>query len=341
MGDVGGVGERVIRAAALPRAGEGGARIAMVAPASYGPETSRDLAAVEELRRLGHRVELAPHWRSRHGYLAGTDEERAADLNELFRRDDVDLILCLRGGWGSARLLDRLDYAALAAHPKLISGFSDITSLHLAVWRETGLVTLYGPTLRRLGVPEETFTTRWFWRLARGEAGEGAVLPRPEEEGWTPQGGALRTLVPGRAEGRLVGGCLSLVVASLGTPWEIETEGRILFLEDVDEEPYRVDRMLTQLRLAGKLEAAAGLVIGELVGGTPPAAFPYGSLSFDDVLEEIVVPLGVPAVYGLPVGHGRHLAALPHGARAELDADRCELRLLEPAVEVAGGTGAR
>ncbi|MBI4492782.1 MAG: LD-carboxypeptidase [Chloroflexi bacterium] len=304
-----------------------GATLGLCAPASplfKRSELSRGLAVLEQ---MGFRVKLAPHARARHGYLAGTDRERAQDLEGLFLDPEVDGIMCLRGGYGSVRLLDYLDFERIAQHPKVFIGFSDITQLHLALARRCNLVTFYGPMVISLARPEPSpYTMEALRRAVCGQEPLGPLAPNPDDP-W------LECLVPGEAEGELVGGCLALVANSLGTPEEIDTRGRILFLEDVDEEPHCLDACLSQLLRAGKLHQAAGFAIGELAGCGPrrlEPSFP-SNLSVEDVLEELLVPLGKPTLYGLPIGHGRHLATLPIGVRARLDAGRKELAILETA----------
>jgi muramoyltetrapeptide carboxypeptidase len=302
-----------------------GATLGICAPASpiFGRgEISRGLAT---LHRLGFRTKLGPHARGRHGYLAGADRDRAADLQGLFEDPEVDGIMCLRGGYGSVRILEHLDFGRIARHPKVFVGFSDITQLHLALRRRCDLVTFYGPMVISLSRPQPSeYTIKVLLKAITGEEPIGAIPPNPDDP-W------LETLVPGQAEGEIVGGCLSLIADAIGTPEEIDTRDKIVFLEDVGEEPHRLDAHFNQLLRAGKLRDAAGIVVSELSDCAPrqhKPSFP-SNLSADEVLEELLIPLGKPCLYGLPLGHGTHLATVPLGVLARLDADAQMFEVLE------------
>lgn len=302
-----------------------GATLGLCAPASPLFQRSELARGVAVLEQLGFRVKLAPHAEGRHGYLAGGDRERAEDLQALFLDPAVDGIMCLRGGYGSVRVLEHLDFARIAQHPKVFVGFSDITQLHLALGRHCDLVTFYGPMVISLSRSQPSaYSIQALLSAVCGEGPIGVVGPDPDDP-W------LECLVPGEAEGELVGGCLTLVADSLGTPEEIDTRGKLLVLEDVHEEPHRVDANLSQLLRAGKLRQAAGFVISQLANCGPrrlEPSFP-SNLSAEDVLHELLVPLGKPTLFGLPLGHGKHLATLPLGVQARLDASRKELAVLE------------
>ncbi|HEY8426316.1 MAG TPA: LD-carboxypeptidase [Limnochordales bacterium] len=316
-----------------------GDTVALVAPASpmTRPNEPGEVVVARARRRLesaGFRTMVAPHALDTRGYLAGRDEDRARDLMEAFTDPDVDGIVCLGGGYGSMRLLPLLDYETLARHPKVFVGYSDITALHVAIGQRAGFVTFHGAMgwdLARVPQTEaeaqaDAFTWHWLLRALTCPQPLGRL---PASAPW--QQAPLRCVVPGRARGPLVGGNLSLLVATLGTPYEIDTAGRILLIEDVDEAPYRIDRMLTQLLLAGKLQAAAGLVIAEWVDCTPrdPAR---PTLSVEEVVADLVEPLGKPTVYGLAAGHGPGRLTLPLGAVVTLDADTPALIVEEPGV---------
>jgi muramoyltetrapeptide carboxypeptidase len=279
------------------------------------------------LEALGFRLKLGRHVRDRHGYLAGTDGERAEDFMRTWGDPEVDGVLCLRGGYGSARIVDRLDYAAIAANPKPFIGFSDITALHLAIGQRANLVTFYGPMVSTLANPRlSAYTRDGFVRAVSGDEPLGAIPPNPDDP-W------VETISGGEAEGELVGGCLQLLANAVGTPDDFDWRGKIVFLEDVNEEPYSVDGNLNQLLRAGKLDGVAGIVIAEHEGCVPREhrpAFP-STLSVEDVIDELIRPLSVPTIYNLPLGHGKHLATLPLGVRARLDADARTLEILEMA----------
>lgn len=286
-----------------------------------GPGTAD--RGVERLQAAGYHVRFLPHSRNRRGYVAGSAEGRVADLHAAFADRDIAAVLQLRGGYGAAQVLPLLDLDLLRAHPKPLIGMSDTTMLHVALV-QAGLVTFWGPTLTGIGQASD-YTWRRFLRTLANPPSQDPVEPGPEDP-------RVRTLVPGVAEGDLVGGTTSLLAAGLGTPWQVRTEGRILLLEEVGEEPYRVDRMLTQLVQAGVLGGAAGIVIGQHVGISPKSSFPGVTVGLEEILDEIVRPLDIPAVYGLPLGHGRHLATVPLGVPARLDADAGLLTILEPGV---------
>lgn len=312
-----------------PRALYPGDTIGLVSPAGPIHERARvtpeslDLR-IRQIQDLGFGVRLAGHALACRGYLAGPDAGRLQDLHAMFADPGIAAIFCLQGGYGSLRLLPRLDYALIRSNPKIFLGFSDITALHLALHGHTGLVTFHGPMAGSNWNGDSDVTRGWLLRLLTSPAPPGELVNPP---GSRP----CRTITPGIATGKLVGGCLSLVAATLGTPYEPDTAGNIVFLEDVDEAPYRIDRMLTHLTLAGKLQAAAGIIIGECLNCEPPdPARP--SLTLDEVLADIIAPLGKPAIYGLRIGHGRHRLTLPLGVRATLDASACRLFIEEGAV---------
>ena len=224
-------------------------------------------------------------------------------------------------------MLDRLDYAALAGHPKVFVGYSDITSLHLALGARANLVTFYGPMVITLARPDvSAYTRAGLARAVSGTGPLGAIGPSPDDP-W------VETVTPGVAEGELAGGCLQLLANAVGTREDFDWRGKIVFFEDVHEEPYSIDRNLTQLLRAGKLDGVAGIVVAEHVDCGPREhrpAFP-STLSLEDVVDERLRPLGVPTIHGLPLGHGRHLATLPLGVRVRLDAAAGCLEVLEPA----------
>jgi muramoyltetrapeptide carboxypeptidase len=295
-----------------PKALALGDTLALVAPSGRvaGPERVDQAAAA--LDALGFAVRVYPGCRSGYGYLAGTDEERAIDLNAAFADGAIDGIVCIKGGYGAARVLDKLDYPMIARNPKALVGYSDVTALHLALLRRCSLATFHAPMPSSDMVPSFEPFSREAWLTALCSAAPLGRLPVPA--GAEPP----RALVAGRARGELVGGNLSLVAATMGTPYQIEARGRILFLEDIDEAPYRIDRMLTQLRLAGVLDDCAGVALGdwkrcEAAPGKP-------SLSLDEVFRDALCDLGKPVLAGLAAGHCSPSLTLPLGTLAELDA---------------------
>jgi muramoyltetrapeptide carboxypeptidase len=306
---------------ARPPALRPGDTVALVAPA--GPANKeRVLEFAKLLEQKGFRVALPNGLFRRDGFLAGSDDERAAELNAAIRDPKVRAIFPCRGGYGLTRILDRIDYAALRKDPKILTGFSDLTALHLAVARKARVITFHSPMpefdLRRED-GDFAFAARSFWRTLL------AAEQKPGETGYAipyPAGLAKPTrLVGGKARGRLVGGNLTLICATLGTPYALEPKGKILLLEDTGEAPYRVDRMLSQLRLAGVLDAVAGVVVGDFSKTDVPET--------RRVLREYLGKLKVPVVIDFPAGHTVANATLPHGALVELDADAPALRVLE------------
>jgi muramoyltetrapeptide carboxypeptidase len=299
-----------------------GDTVALVCPASP-PETRRLLlVGKKRLEQLGLRVIVGNHALSERGYLAGSDRERLHDLEAAFRNPGVKAIFCARGGYGVSRLLASFDVALARRHPKALVGFSDITILHLAL-QKAGVVSFWGP-MPCTGLGWSGFSVRALGRvLITGRAAGRVPFSR---------GHRARTLRPGIGRGRMTGGTLSLLTASLGTPYEVETRGRIVFLEDVDEEPYRVDRMLTQLVAAGKLADAAGVALGIFTGTGVRNAPARRSLTMQQVFADHLVPLNIPILANVAVGHVPDQVTLPYGIEAVLNARARTLELVEPAV---------
>lgn len=303
-----------------------GGTIGVASPATGVFRRSDVERGVEWWESHGYRVKLTDAVFAGDDWSAGAPEQRARDLESLFADTEVDAVQVYRGGYGSAQLVPLLDFDLIAANPKPFVGFSDITALHVAIRQRTGMPTLYGNGLMGVASPESTdFTRERLLEVLTGDA-LGPVPPSPDD----PYTRAIRG---GSVTAPLVGGCLWLLLQTMGTPWELELDGAILFFEDYKAPPYYVDGMLTQLRHAGKLEGVAGVVVGEMEGcdwGDLRQASDWArSRSLEDVLEEHLEPLEVPVLYGLPLGHGKHLAALPLGVRYTLDADRRTLTLEE------------
>jgi muramoyltetrapeptide carboxypeptidase len=286
--------------------------VAVVSSASPAFDEALAEAGLEALRRAGFRVVKGGGVGRERGYLAGTPEERAADLHWAFGDPGIDVVMQIRGGYGCGQVVPLLDFELIAAHPKPFVGMSDITLLHLALGRHAGLVTLWGPNCVQIGRDASDYSVDRLSSALRGE-----IAPVGRADGSAP----IETLVPGKAEGPLAGGTTTLLAASLGTPYELETEGRVLLLEDVHVEPYEVDRCLTQLLHAGKLDVAAGFAIAEHSDVRTKDSFGGHTLGLAEVFEDILVPLGRPTVYGLPLGHSPLIATVPLGADVALDAD--------------------
>ena len=305
-----------------------GSRVALVAPA--GPLLEHDdLVRGEELcRALGFEPRLGPNAYRHYGYLAGTDDQRLSDLNAAIADPRVDAVWCLRGGYGMTRILDRVEFAPLRKAPKSIIGFSDITALLNAAQVEAGLVTFHAPMARSPLTP----FSRWHFDRVLTSVSPAGRLGRvaPPADVLVPTDGRITTLVPGEAIGPLVGGNLTLLQCLVGTRYFPALDGALLFIEDVGEDLYSVDRMLAQLRSVGALQKVAGVVVGrftELKRGTDD-----GALGFDEVLATYLAPLKVPVAYGFPVGHVDDQWTLPLGVSARLDATAGELEILDAAV---------
>jgi muramoyltetrapeptide carboxypeptidase len=319
----------MIKPPALPEK----ATIAVVAPASPPQTRSEIEQATTYFESRGHRIVFGPNHRRVHGYLAGTDEERAADLQWALSEPGIDMVHALGGGYGTARLHNRIDWDAVG-DPRIVCGFSDITALHLALAAHAGWVTFYGPNFLRFTRKKDELTEEteaWFHRAFQPEP-LGPVFEDPEDP-------YVLTVTEGVAEAPLAGGCLTLLCASLGTPFEVRTDGCIVMVEDLNTDPYLIDAGLNHLIRAGKLDNAAGFVFGTDVNLKPqtlPEA-PESTLSIEELLDELIAPLGIPAIANVPVGHGKHMATMPLGARVRLDGAAKTLEVLEPAVEPREG----
>lgn len=291
-----------------------GGRVGVIAPAGCVDE--RDLASgVQVIRQYGFDVELAPSILERRGYLAGDERARANDLVSFFERIDISAIFCARGGFGSAQLLPYLTHVDFSAAPKIFAGYSDITMLLNWFNQRFGLVTFHAPMVAmEMARGLNSRSQEGFWSLLMGKNKE-----------WRVELGEI--IRPGIAEGAMMGGCLSVLVTSLGTPYEIETNGKLLFLEDVGERPYRVERMLTHLKMAGKLDHLAGLVFGDFINCEGD-----GSREVRQIVGEMFAHASYPVVMGLPAGHGPDNITLPFGVRTLLDGVSGTLALIESPV---------
>lgn len=306
-----------------------GDTIAIVAPS--GPvDRGGILQAKEVLEKMGFKVILGDNVFKRDDYLAGTDEERAKDLMAAFANPEVNAVFPGRGGYGATRILDLLDFDVIAKNPKILMGYSDITALHNAIHQKTGLITFHSPIpqsgLGSGGMPP--IADRTFWRAIladRYEDGTGYVLQVEPSDGNVPKPIAM---VPGTGEGKLVGGNLSLVAAMMGTPYQIDTKGNVLFIEDVGEAPYRVDRMLQTMKSAGMLDDLAGVVLGSFTRrDTEDTAGEIKTI--DDVLKGFFADAKYPVLANFPAGHQANNVTLPIGAKVRLDANAGTIEVLE------------
>jgi len=307
-----------------------GDTVGVIAPSSPPPDPKAVDRAAEALEKFGFKPKLSANLRARHGFLAGGDRERAGDLMEMFTDKKVKAIICLRGGYGSARLLERLDYRVIRRNPKIFSGFSDITSLHCAFAKKVNMISIHAPMLngglQAKDLPE--FTRAAFFRTVMEAKAPGSIVVGYDQK-------SISTLRCGVAEGQLIGGNLSVLCASIGTPYEPSFKGKILFIEDINEQPYRLDRLLTQLLNAGALRQVAGVAVGvnrDCEDDNEDAVVDEYRQSPADVMAERLSSLGVPVVMGLPFGHVALNAAIPIGAQAKLDGDNGDLIITEAAV---------
>lgn len=308
----------------LPPALKKGDTVGIVAPAS-GVDQSDIKSNIEFLKSIGLNVETGSAISKSQRYLAAPDNVRAAEFMEFIERSDINAILCARGGYGVMRILPMLDFGAIRRNPKIIMGYSDITALLIAVEQISGVVAFHGPVASS---QFDNFTTKCFLKTVF--APEDEAVPKTSI---SVSDDSLLTLYKGSAVGRLTGGNLSMVISTLGTPYEIDTAGAILFLEEVSEEPYKIDRMLTQLWLAGKLHQCAGIALGQFKNCEATGKSDIElSFTLRQVLEQRISSLGIPAAYGLPFGHVKSKMTLPLGTRAELDAAKKTLTILDTSV---------
>ncbi len=305
-----------------------GATIGIVSPSSpttYGSD-------LERLRHWadtqGFRLKFFPHSNDKYAYLAGSDEDRADDLTAAFADPEVDAILTMRGGTGGWRMVPYLDFDVIRENPKFFSGYSDTTAIHLALETQADMVTFYGASGSSLiGRRPSRYTEKHFLRALTGEGPLGDVEKDPDDPfTWV--------IADGVAEGPLRGGCLTLLAQSCGTAFQPDWSGCIVFFEDVNEQPYRLDGYLTQLLMAGMFDDVAGVIVGEhMQCGSAPykPSYPYGTFTSEEVFQQHLSDLGVPVMAGLPCGHGTHLATLPLGVNARLDTGNLSLTILEEA----------
>lgn len=299
-----------------------GDTVGIVAPASPLENESEIAYTYQWLEKIGLKYKVGKHLFDSYSDFAGSDENRIADFNAMWADPEVKAVMPMRGGNGAARLLNGIDYDLIAKNPKIIVGYSDITSFLIAIHQKTGLVTFHGPMMG--GFFEGSYTYHNYLKAVMGNKPLGLITDKEEKELWNPEGPPTRHIITkGKARGRLTGGCMTLIRQLMGTPYEIETEGKILFLEDLDAEPHEIDRMLYQLHLAGKLQKAAGIVVGECTNCRPGSSgrnsFPL-NFSLDRILEERLRDLGIPVIYGLRFGHSKEKFTIPLGVMASLEA---------------------
>jgi muramoyltetrapeptide carboxypeptidase len=303
-----------------PRRLSPGDTVGITAPASW-VDTEQVKAATSILVNMGLKVRLGDTVFMQHGYLAGTDEARAGELNAMFADPAIKAIICARGGYGTGRIADLLDYKLIRANPKIFWGYSDITFLHAAISQIAGLVTFHGPMMIDLGKDDVHPLTVQNYE----------TLLRPSVLRYTEEISPLQSLVDGEALGPIVGGNISLIVSTLGTPYELDTRGKLLFIEDIDEEPYRLDRMLNQLKHAGKFSDAAGILICDFNNCVPNKR--KVSLTLEEIFNDHIASAGKPTLSGFKIGHCSPNIAVPIGITARMSTYKKLLACTEPGVE--------
>jgi len=308
----------------LPKALLLGQTVGIISPSAATTDRMEFTYAKEALEALGLKVKLGENFKNRFGHLAGTDEERAEDFNAMFADPEVKAIICLRGGSGAARILPLIDYEQVKANPKPLLGYSDITALHCALHSQTGLISFHGPNGSGSW---NSFNTSQFQQLFfeqklltfKNEIGKGDDL--------VAKGNRTQTLTAGSVDGKILGGNLTVLTALSGTPYYPDFHDSILFLEDVGEDPYRIDRMMSTLKLNGTLGKIKGFVFGQCSDCKPGSG--YGAFTVDQIMDQYIIPLGIPAYIGAMIGHIPKQFIIPVGARVRLNANEGSLTILD------------
>ena len=309
-----------------PQRLKAGDTIGLITPGSFIADDGLK-KATEHLENLGFKVQLGEHIRAKRGFNAGTDAERLHDLHAMFADKNIAGIWCARGGYGCSRLLENIDYQLIKKNPKVLMGYSDITALSLAIYKKTGLIGFHGP----VGASDFTeYTVAHIQKILLQPQANIEIQPAPENIAHEDTAYHPKTIVSGRAEGELIGGNLSLLAALAGTDYAPNFKNKIVFMEDIGEQPYRIDRMLTQLRQGTNLQEASGIALGIFADCEAPKD--ASSLTLMETLTDRLADLKIPLVYGLSFGHISHQITLPIGVDAVLDADKFSLTLLEKAV---------
>lgn len=308
----------------LPVAINPGDTVALVSPSKATDNLLDVQIATEVMQALGLKVKISQHLTSRRGHLAGTDQQRADDINAMFADTEVKAIICLRGGSGAARILPLLNYALIKQHPKILLGYSDITALHSAIHAKTGLISFHGPngTGSWNSFNADQFRRVFFERELMHY--ENVIEARDE---LAPRTNRIITIRGGKTQGEIIGGNLSVLTSLAGSPYLPDFSNKILFVEDVQEAPYRIDRMLSTLKLMGALDKLAGFIFGDCSGCNPIGG--YGWLTMDQIFDDHIKPLNIPAYRGAMIGHIKQQFIVPVGAKVEMDADKGSFTLLQ------------
>ncbi len=306
----------VTKESLFPKPLKKGDWVGLVSPSAATSEKIQITFAVEALEALGFKVLQGKNLFNRRGHLAGSDQERASDVNEMFSNPDIKAVICIRGGSGAARILPMLDYEAIRNNPKPLLGYSDITALHMAIYAQTGLITFHGPngtgSWNKFNVTqfEQVFLEQNLVVFENElEVSDDLVIKKHRTQ----------TIYPGKAEGTLIGGNLTVLSALAGSPYLPDFENKILFLEDIGEEPYRIDRMMSTLQLMGALDKIKGFIFGYCTDCSPSSG--YGNLNLDQIFEDFILPLKIPAYRGAMIGHEPKQFVLPVGGKVAMDAE--------------------
>jgi muramoyltetrapeptide carboxypeptidase len=309
----------------LPKAINKGDVLGLISPSAASADRMQFTFAKEALEALGFQVKLGENLQNRRGHLAGTDEERAKDLNEIFADQNVKAIICIRGGSGAARILPMIDYELIKKNPKPLMGYSDITALHCAIHAQTGLITFHGPN----GTGSwNSFNVNQFEQIFFEKALVNYQNEQPKGDDLVIKANRIQSLKDGVAEGKILGGNLTVLTSLSGTPYYPDFKDSILFIEDIGEDPYKIDRMMSTLKLNGTLGKIKGFIFGQCSDCEPGGG--YGSLSVDQVMDDYILPLDIPAYTGAMIGHISKQFIIPVGAKVKMDASAGTFQLIDP-----------
>jgi muramoyltetrapeptide carboxypeptidase len=309
----------------LPKAINKGDTLGLISPSAASADRMQFTFAKEALEALGFKVKLGENLQNRRGHLAGTDEERAKDLNDMFADQNVKGVICIRGGSGAARILPLIDYELIKQNPKPLLGYSDITALHCAIQAQTGLITFHGPNGSGSW---NSFNVKQFEQIFFDKTKVTYKNEQPKGDDLVIKANRIQTLKSGTAEGKILGGNLTVLTALSGTPYYPNFTDSILFIEDIGEDPYKIDRMMSTLRLNGTLGKIKGFIFGQCSDCEPGGG--YGSLSVDQVMDDYILPLGIPAYTGAMIGHISKQFIIPVGAKVKMDASEGTFQLVDP-----------
>ncbi|MEY3564555.1 MAG: hypothetical protein RJA23_725 [Bacteroidota bacterium] len=308
----------------LPVALLRGQTVGIISPSAASADRMEYTFAKEAMEAMGLKVKVGSNFKNRFGHLAGTDEERAADFNAMFADPEVKAIICLRGGSGAARILPLIDYEQVKANPKPLLGYSDITALHCALYSQTGLISFHGPNGSGSW---NSFHANQFQQLFFDQKLLSFKNEVTKGDDLVAKGNRIQTLTKGTVEGKILGGNLTVLTALSGTPYYPDFQDSILFIEDVGEDPYRIDRMMSTLKLNGTLGKIKGFVFGQCSDCKPGSG--YGAFTVDQIMDQYIIPLNIPAYIGAMIGHISKQFIIPVGARVRLNADQGSITLLE------------